>query len=276
MKNFILEIKNSVYNPVYYQELLQKPFSYSLKYFLKFFLILAFLATLGFAFFGLPKVKVFFNEVFLGLRDYYPAELALYFKNGQVVSNVVEPYFLELPASFKKELENEDYQFENFLVIDTFNEFSLSKFEEYQSLAWLTRDSVVFVDEQAGVRILPLEELPDFVLNQRTVEDFLSQVQPVVNLALNWLIPVVFIGFWLIGIWNLFWLLILALLVWAIAKLKDLKINYAKAYQFGLHLITLSMVWQLISLVFWIRVPFVYSLLALGLTFVNLKPQTTE
>ena len=94
---FFKNIKNSIYNPEYYSNLLNKPFSYSLKYFLLFSFIIALLLTVDSSFSALPKIKSFLDVAGKKTIQYYPDELQITIKNGKTSTNVNEPYFIKTP-----------------------------------------------------------------------------------------------------------------------------------------------------------------------------------
>jgi hypothetical protein len=268
MKTFFLDIKSSVYNPSFYKELLNKSFSYSLKYYALFGLLVSILASVVFAFVYLPDIKNIVNKVAVQVIDYYPQELQLTLKNNQVSTNVPEPYYIKAPTGFS----GDDYRIENIVVIDTFSPFSFEKFRDYKSLAWITRNGIVFVDEDTGelggARYLPLENMPDFVLTGDGVQSFWAELKPILGRIVNLITVFVLVGaiFWFS--WLMLYLLILALVIRLIAG-KEL--DYKKAYQLGLHLFTPAVLVVLLSMAIGFSLPFLFTIAAVIFAFLNLK-----
>ena len=99
-------IKNSIYSPKFYKELLEKPFSFSFKYFAIFALTISLFVTIIFSVIYIPGIKFFIDEFGYNVIDYYPEELQVTIKNGQVFTNVQEPYFIQvIIASRMKRLQ---------------------------------------------------------------------------------------------------------------------------------------------------------------------------
>jgi hypothetical protein len=97
---FLTKIKNSIYGPKYYQELINLPFSYSLKYFSLFAFIFSLLLVVKFSIFSLPQLYSALNGIGPTIIASYPQELEVSVKGGNVSTNVNEPYFFKAPSSW--------------------------------------------------------------------------------------------------------------------------------------------------------------------------------
>jgi hypothetical protein len=66
-------------------------------------------------------------------------------------------------------------------------------------------------------------------------------------------------------------LLIYALIVWIIAKFKKVKLSYKKSYQVGIHVATLLIFLELLSIVFGIGYPLIVKIIIFSLiAYINL------
>ena len=77
-------IKNSIYSPKFYQDLLAKPFSFSVRYFVLLALIVSLIGTINFSFTVFPAIKLFVDDLGPKIINYYPNDLQLTINKGQV------------------------------------------------------------------------------------------------------------------------------------------------------------------------------------------------
>ncbi|MFA6190358.1 MAG: DUF1189 family protein [Candidatus Staskawiczbacteria bacterium] len=241
--NIIEKIKDSIYGPKYYKEILEKPFSYSFKFLLVFALLFALVFTIVVTIKFIPLANMLAEKA-PQLANYFPEELKVTIKDGIASTNVVEPYFIKMPEELKNEMAKsaivngvEPKTLENFIVIDTKNKFDLDTFSSYKTIAWLTADSVIYMDDNNKVSISSLSEVDNFYLDRGVIVNFINTLKPFIAV----LYPIVFVGAYIVGfiivMLEMIYLLIGALLIWLVAKIKGIKIGYQKAYQLGVHLI---------------------------------------
>ena len=248
---FLKNIKRSIYDPEFYRALLTKPFSYSIKYFVLFSLLIALVATIYLSLSVLPKINDFLENVSPTVLNYFPDDLEVTIEDGLASTNVPEPYFLEIPFEVPKDIEAKPdvhgYGIENLLVIDTrSDESTLEEFKSYNTIMLLNRKSLMYYDENQ-VAIQSLAEIPDFKLDKEVISSLLAKIVPYFRLVGPLFVVFVFGGYFsYVFIGRMFYLIFAALLVWIIAKLKKVNIGYQKAYQLGLHLITASLLYQII------------------------------
>ncbi len=280
---FAQEIRNNIYNPGYYQELLTKPFSYSLKYFFTLAILVALVSGIVFLFSVGPGAQSFLNTAGGKILDYYPAELQIVITKGHVSTNVSEPYFMKLPQELKDNMaaqSNAPQDTENLLVIDTKSAFTVDQFKSYRTLVLLTGDTLIHYDKNGIITVQPLDQISNFTLNKDKISSFLAKVRP----YFGFVYPVIAVGAFIFAFFavtfNLFYLVFAALFIWGIARMKRLPIGYKKSHQLGLHLITFALLFD--TLLFLalpsFHVPFLFTaLMVLGAWF-NLKdgglPQT--
>lgn len=283
------KIKDSIYNPEYYKEVLQKPFSYSVKYFLLFALLFALVFSVVVTIKFIPIVGLMSLKA-PELANYFPQELTLTIKDGKASTNVSEPYFIKMPKAISdnKSFDNEDMmingndvkdiiRLENIVVIDTKNKFDIDRFESYKTAILITEDNIISL-ENGKVSIVSVSEVPDFVLNREKISSIVEKVKP----FLVYLYPIVFVGgliggyFMMLG--KIFYLIFGALLIWATIAVMGLKIGYKKSYQLGLHLMTLPIIviGILTIIPFNIIFPFLFSIILVLATAYNLRKNSLQ
>lgn len=280
---FLNNIKSSIYNPDYYKEILNKPFSYSLRYFLSLVAIIALISTITFSFLTLPMINKFINETAPKALNYYPDNLEITVKSGKVSSNVVEPYFIKLPSEIKSEVQgSKDYstktspdltKIDNLLVIDTASPLTVNLFQNYKTLVLLSGDSVAYYDNNA-IKIQSLDQSINGVVNKAKFSEVLDKIMPYLKVSPFLLLPIVFI-FSFIGfiIGNLIYLIFGAFVIWLMFKIIKKNLEYGKAYQIGLHAITLGVILEFS--VFWffpqLEFPFLFTFFMLVVVWMNFK-----
>lgn len=259
LKRFFINVKRSAIDLNYYKDILRAPFKFSLKYhFLLLFiisLIVGVKLAAGIAILT-PQIPGFVNNAKLGAREVYPKELVATVKNGEVSTNVKEPYFIKLPKSWsEKDM--------NFIAIDT--KAQPLDIQKYETPILLTKNSVVVIDNKSGYRLYPVSDFAkeDFALTNNEYQKFMDQVLPYLdqlpNLAIVLIIvsltlwPILGTVVWLI--WNLVWFLVIALIVLLITKLMKKKISFGKIYQMSLHAVTLPIIINLILGFFGASIP---------------------
>lgn len=276
---FFKDIKNSIYGPGYYQELLTKPFLYSLKYYVLFILLVSILVTGALSFMVLPKLKVLADNFAVKLVRYYPDELKVAIINGQVSTSVAEPYMVAMPNEFKntKDLSINNAKpsdFKNLITFDTKSEFTVEKFTSYDTALLLTKDSYVARDKNGAITIHPISKDVNFALDKAMVISWVNKIQPFtkfmypLGVAVIFIISMIVLFFGFLG-----YLGFGALVIWAFAAITKQHISYGKAYQLGMHLLTPGIIIGVVAfLAGWhIPIPFFSTILLLLLAFVNIK-----
>ncbi len=268
--SFLKKVKSSVYDPLYYSEILNMNFGGSLKYFFKLSLLLALVGAVYLSFVSIPKVNSFISTFGDRVVDAYPAELEVRLKNGLVSTNVVEPYIIPLPKDdFNSEYSKSNY--ENLIVIDTKSDLSLDKFNAYNTVVLLTKNAVLTRDK-GKITITELKGTSDLTINRDKLVYWVGKVTPFVK-KLPYIIPViVFTGLFLYFAFSLFYLLFVALLVFIIGKIRKLGLSYKKSYQISLHAITLPLILSMVSWFVNIKMFFLLpTIILLVVVWANLK-----
>lgn len=276
-------IKSSIYNPAYYSEILNKPFSYSLRYFLSLMVLFAVIATIVFSFSILPKVNKFVNEGVPKILNYYPDNLEVAVKAGKVSTNVPEPYFIKLPAEFKDGNQGTGTRpaakdMENLLVIDTKTPITIDLFNSYKTAAVLGYDSFAY-DDNGAIKIQSLDQSLNGVVTKAKFSDMLNKVMPYLKILSFVLLPIVFIfSFMGFALGYLLYLIFGALVIWIMAKVMKKDLGYGKSYQLGLHAITLGVILEATVFLFYpnLGISFLFTFLMLMIFWVNLKPAASE
>ncbi len=236
--NIFVKIKNSIYNPKYYSEVIEKKFSYSFKYLLVFALLFALAFTVFVGVRVVPAISLLYEKA-PQIANYFPQELTITIKDGKASTNVAEPYFVKVSQEYKdSEATNPDaVNVDYYVVINTTSKFDLDTFYSYKTMALLTSDSIAYIDK-GKVSIYSLSDVKDFTLNRATILQIINKVKPYLYI----IYPFIFVGIYIAGymsvISHIAYLLFGALLIWLVAKIKGLKLGYKKSYILGMQLMT--------------------------------------
>lgn len=247
LKTFFYSLKRSLFEPKYYYDVAKANFWFSFKYLWFFIFILTFIKTLTFV--GLylknrPAIQPEVNKIMVYAGNFYPKELKLQIKNGQLSTNVKEPYVFDLE---KDKLQQRQ---KHFLIIDT--KGSIENYPNYNTYMLATKNAAVYPSKSSNNRIeqtsvFYFKDLKqDFTLDKKTYDNMLKAVRPYaskVNFFVDWIMLSLSPLFLIFG--SLFWtsgilirLLFLTFFVWIINLIFKKGQGYGSLYKMGMHAIT--------------------------------------
>lgn len=259
IKNFLNTFKKSLTDLNYYKEIVKAPFRFSLKYLFFLLFVLTLISSLKIAVglsFIIPKAPQLVTSAKEGIKSFFPAGLVVTVRNGELSTNVKEPYYIELPmlAGLKET---------HFITIDT--KASVDDIQSLKTLILVTKKSAVIKDQNNGLRVYPFSDIKEtVVLDKDSYNQMVGKLLPYLDLLpriltillilaiLVW--PFVGAAFWLLG--QLVYLLIVSLLLLLVVAIMKRKIRYSKIYQMSMHALTLPILIQFILSFFGIDLPF--------------------
>lgn len=272
--NIFVKIKNSIYNPEYYKEVIAKPFSYSFKYFLVFALLFALVFTVVATTRFIPIANLLSQKA-PELVNYFPQELTVTIKDGKASTNVQEPYFIKMPQELvtRQRKKSKSVEVDNIIVINTKDKFDLDTFNSYKTAVLLTENSVVYLDSNNKISISSLSSIKDFILDREKVLTFVKMLEPLLIIFY----PIVFVGAYIGGfiviLLKMVYLLFGALLIWLVVKIKGIKLGYKKSYIAGMQLMTGAIIVTSIldAISPKLTFTFLFSILLVISAFINLE-----
>lgn len=256
-------VRKSIYSPAFYQSLLVKPLSFSLKYYASFSIGLAVALTVFLSAFWVPAAHEFMTNAGEEVLKNFPENLVIRIEGGEVTEvSEPEPYVIPLPesASLPEGLEGEPVP-KNLIVVDTTNEFTIDRFRSFDTLMMLTRDSVVYREAEGRVAIQSLSGMPATVVDK----EFVGNLADAMRSASRFIAPIIVFATFFVFIagfaFVLGYLVPGAVLALGIARLNGWKIKYGKAYQFGIHAATASILlyFMLLLLLPALQIPFLFT-----------------
>lgn len=268
LKTFFYSLKKTLIDLEYHQDIAQANFWFSFKYlwFLLFIFIFIQGLSLGNRYLkNRPIIKPTINQTITYLEKIYPSNLEIKIQNGQLKTNVKEPYVFSLNE--KKIAKDKPL-----LIIDT--KASIENYPQYNTYILATKNAIIYPSkvnrdkiEQTSVFFFSSLK-QDLTLNQKIVNDFLNKIKPYTSKVLyfiDWLVVtgiLLFIFFgsiiWLIGI--MFSLLIFTFFVWIVNLIFKKGHSYKTLYQISLHAITWPIIITETTKYLGITIPGVYPI----------------
>ncbi|MBP9751635.1 MAG: DUF1189 family protein [Candidatus Moranbacteria bacterium] len=273
-------LKSSIHDPVFYRSIRERKTSSSFGYFALLILVASLISSTkpvadiaGFIFQPSEKKDALRKEIL----SLYPDELSIRFENGTVSTNVAEPFAIPLPYSLGKETGGHQEYPKNLLVIDTTKPISSGDFETFDTIAILGRDSIGFHDpEERKTEIRGIGEMSgeSFSLDKGRFVSFVGIAERFAKgfgVAFLFLLPIVVFTAKLAGF--LLYLLFGALVIWIVAKARGTDWRYGESYKAGLHLMTLPILYGILSsapFVPALHIPFLFTAILAIATAINL------
>lgn len=277
---FFRAIRSSVYDPAFYRSMRERKVSSAFGYFALLILVASLISSVKpvadiatFIFRPSAEKDALRNEVL----SLYPNELSVRFEQGVVSTNVAEPYAIPLPRSLGKEIGDRTEYPENLLVIDTTKPISAEDFTTLDTIAILGRDSIGFHDpEKRKTEIQDLGKMSgeSFTLDKDRFASFVGTAERFAKgfgVVILFLLPIIVFSAKLAGF--LLYLLFGALVIWIVAKVRGISWGYGDSYKAGLHLLTLPILYGILSSAPFapaLHLPFLFTIVLAVATAINL------
>lgn len=275
--SFLNTIKSSVYDPKFYSKIKHQKLASALKYFFLLILVLTLINVVALSYeLGVrvpQEIKNFINQSV----NSFPQDLEVNIDHGQVTTTAQEPFFVPFPKDIPEDIEETPEQdLNNILVIDTKTPYSATQFNQYKTLAWLTKDSLFYQNRDFEQRSIDLTDVKDFKFNRLALEGWVSKFSPVLNMAGPILILLTFIGLFIGFTFNLVYLLFLAVLIFFLSAIFKWGLNYSASFKTAIYASTTAFILDLILFNTGIYTgffgfPFLFTLTALCITTINLQ-----
>lgn len=271
LKTWGYVFKNSLANSSYYSSILKTNISFSFKYlfFLTFLTLL--LSTLKPAieiFMYLPQLPKTVNNLKYHLSRSYPPALEVRIKNGELSTNVKEPYFINIPQEMSDKKDTNVH----LVTIDT--QAHIEDYPKYNTVVLLTKNAAVYPrsSEKNSTRseVFYFSNLKNpLVINKQNYDRLYTKIEPFINMIPLFVTVLVIGGILLFPlfivpfafIWHLVYLLFLAAILLVLAKLMGKNFSYSQIYQLSLHGLTVPIIITLLLGLFNISFPLLYSLI---------------
>ncbi len=274
---FFRTIRKSIYDREFYTALKTSTFVSAFKYYS--FLILSVSLIISLSLGAFLFLFLSHDEKIENIRTdilaLYPDELTLHFQDGKMTSNVSEPYAIPVPSSWNLQYPK------NILVIKTKDTIVKEDFQRYETNILLGNDSLWIYD--SGKKSIEIKKVDGFIKEDTLITrdvvtkiiDTVFSIGKKVFVILLFFLP--FFIFVYYFSFYLFYLIFGAVIIFLIAKIFDQSITYGQAYKIGLHLITVPVLYDLLSVASLsiIHIPFGFTLILIVMTYLNFVSNTS-
>ena len=280
LKTFWYSFQNSLLSFHYYKDIAKASYWFSFKYLFFLLICLSFVRSVQLGNIYSTERKNIPSSIAIGkkeLMNLYPKELELRISNGNLYTNVKEPYTVEIPKVFG------NTEGKHLIVIDT--KGSADNYRKYNTIVLATRQALVFPDQQQGEKTttqlylfsdLKRSVYMDYSGYTKIIQSFnpfFAKLPEYINIGvIIGLVLLPFVGgfFWLSSI--LFGLYILTFFVWIIEKIMKTTYGYKTLYRLGMHGVTWALLFTFLLDVTNQSVSYLYNIIFIGwMTFVLLK-----
>lgn len=242
LATFFYVLRRTFTDLSYYHEISKASFWFSYKYLTVYVFFYAVVATIYFGVTLVPKVNYFLDGLPEKIVDVFPQELTINVINGEVYTNVQEPYFITLDSLEEKFVDEKVLSVStekliNMLAIDT--NAKVEDFDNYQTLVLLTKNAVVARDRE-GTRFTKLDSKMNLVINRELIETGVRKFEPYIKYVAPIMMIGIFVGYNLMISWILISLIFFGLIFWLISKLMRNSLGFSVSYRWGMHIVTIT------------------------------------
>ncbi|MCX7589404.1 MAG: DUF1189 domain-containing protein [Patescibacteria group bacterium] len=249
IKTFFYSFKKSLFDFNYYQEIKEVKFSFCFKYLWFLFFILTFFSSfflIGNYITARPEIKATISKIINFADDFYPEKLEMKIKNGELSTNVKEPYVL------KKTNSNSEKK--NLIVIDTNG--LIENYPDYNTYILLTKRALVYPSKTSEEKISQTSVFyfknlkQDLTINKKNYDSFIKKIKPYAQKGIFFIDGLVIIMIVLFLIFaplvrvmsTFFGLIFLTFILWLINLIFKKGLKYAEIFKIGIHASTLPII----------------------------------
>lgn len=269
MIEFFKHIKDSFFGPAFYEDAKGKSLFRAFGFLYGSALLAALVLVIAFAISLVPDAL---NHAPLKtVEDKFPESLSVSVIDGKASANVEMPY--KVPVEDGDAIKD----FDNYLVIDTRPDISVSTLESYKSVGVLTEKSLYMHQGQGEARIIPLSDAEDITVDKTFAREAAEGL-----LGVFWvLLPFfVILAAPLLALLALIYHAIASLLgafvALGIGRIRGVTLTYGEAYKTALYgsvpILLIGTAWLMLGVGG--MPPFLDVLVFAFLLALNLKPQT--
>ena len=272
MKQLFTAIQGSIYNPIFYRELLTKPFVYSWKYYSALALLIAIFLTIISSIPLVADANRVVREFPQKFFTYFPDDFEARLTNGVVTTNVVEPYVFPVPSALRDTATKDGIS--ALVVFDTNTPFSLEQFNAYRTLLWVGSNQFAFRDKENSVTAQHFDAGASLTINESVLRNVEEHISPYYRYIGPAIVVLIFIGMLIVLGFNFIYLIFGALLILILGRVMKKNFSYGKAYQIGLHAVTLPVLIHMLLSLFstsLLNVPFAATIIMLTVVYVNFR-----
>lgn len=267
--NLIKRLKQNIYSPSYYQNLVDRPIpaSHSFKYYFALVSLLAVAYTAVVSVFFIPLFLTIAKSSMEGIIANFPEKLEITIRNHEATTNLKQPIYIPLPSNnFLFDELRKTTGYKNLMVVDTRNDtYDPVQYKNYQTIFLLKAKSIVSADQSNKVSIDTFSDIKDVKVTKTTLDNIFGKMRLLTGVLAPFLVLVAYFLFFLAMVFYLIPLFVGAFIIWLWLNMAGRKITYWRAYRVAMHASTLPLVANIFIFFLW---PFyAYNLAVLAILF---------
>lgn len=269
---FYGHFQSSLFDFAYYRQVLNLDLAISFKYLATLLILVSFINGLAFSIIlssHLPQIPDFVAKAKSAILNFYPLELILTIKNGELSTNVNEPYYIDPPEIISIFNARTEQAVAHFLTIDT--QSKIEDFASYKTVILVTKKAIAVSRGDGKYETKSFSDIDPknsgITIDQTKYSSTIGQLLPYLDYLKKATIVLIIIALvlwppiggtlYLLG--KLLYLLPLAFAFYLLFKGSGL-LNFKKIYQLGLHALTWPIVINLVADLFGFNFSYFYSL----------------
>lgn len=245
IKAFFYVFYKSISSPSYYNDVVKANLGLSVKYYGTLAFVLALVGSGVVLYSFLPKVTGFIDSATTKVLDLYEDDLIVTASGGEVFINKPEPYIISFEDVFgdsdEAYLAGEEVQMpQNLIVFDSAGTID-DLTNVYDTLILVNNTNVIFQDEE-GIRVESLSEVPDGTFEKKDLVELVSQVEGFAVYVPYILGGLIFVGLvFYFAILKLIAIFFMTISLWVIGRIRGLVYDFKTYFKILLHVITLPL-----------------------------------
>jgi len=265
-------IEDTVYNPAFYSAQKEGSNTKALYHLLSLILIQAVALTIVVTLYTAPLISDFTSKASIEkLIGYFPEELELTVKDGQLSTNVEEPYTITYTNP-------KDGTIHNVVYIDTLSQFTGESFEQSNSLIYLSKDYIVSESDKGKIELQKISGIPNMVVDRENINKWVSDIEPLIVYIIPITAVLLLIGLTISStVGSLILLSIAAFIIWCALQIKDTPLLFGKIFRQVIYCLTLVVILNIILSIIGINLMGVFGLMIiLVVYFVNTTVESQD
>jgi hypothetical protein len=262
----LTSLRLSLTSPFFYQKTIPGlPLKNAVRYFVTILLTLAVTKSLILTATIVPAAEESVRHLRGNVADIFPADLTIHIVNGQVSTNVKEPYLLSskildpLRGQAASDLTPDGNATTNFLVIDT--KATINDYKKYQTWLLIIKSGFIIADAGGDSRYYPLPANSNLTIDRHLLSRLWSEYSP----YRSYTVPAIIVVIWSLNLvlpllWYPIYLVFGAGLLTLAARFTRHAINFTTAYKTGLFGLTLPLIMEFVFFLLGIPLlPFLFT-----------------
>jgi len=174
LKTFFYSLKNSISSPKYYADVVKTKTKFSVKYYLMLSLLLSVISTVAISTVVIPTIKIFLTDFSEDLKNSYPEDLVMTFKESGWDVNKEEPVLIPMPEKITSQFpDDDDIKIPSNLIV-MYKEGTINDLDELDTFFLMNKENIIYKEQDGKIVAQPLDQLPDAEITKSDVNSLVD------------------------------------------------------------------------------------------------------